>query len=166
MMPEKAVLVMGIMYSDDNVKEKTVNLLVNKFGEIELEGKSFVFDFTDYYEEEFGKTKKFFISFKEKIDIGDLVEIKLLTNKLEKELSKEGKRRVNLDPGYVTKEKSVVASCKSRPHRIYLDKGVYAHLMFIFKKNDVISFKWTFEDYLQEKEFFVTVRERLFLSSK
>ncbi|MBN2422878.1 DUF4416 family protein [Candidatus Woesearchaeota archaeon] len=167
--PEKAKLVMGIMYSDKDTYEKSINVLVNKFGKIDNISNEFDFDFTDYYNEEFGSNlKKRFVSFEKLIEIEALPEIKLFTNGIEKKLLLNNKRTVNIDPGYLTKDKLIVASCKPRPHRIYLGKGVYAHIMFFFSKKDIISFRWTFADYLLKGniEFFLGLRNELIIKNK
>ncbi|MBD3204401.1 DUF4416 family protein [Candidatus Woesearchaeota archaeon] len=161
-LPPKAKLVIGVMFSETDIFLDCKKYLVKKFGKTDFESKVFDFSFTDYYNQEMGQNlKKIFLGFEKLICISKLPEIKIFSNKLEKQFSEEKNRKINIDPGYLTKEKLIVASCKSRPHRIYLGKGVYAHLMFIFKRDDVIKFKWTYADYIQEKEFFLKLRTKL-----
>ncbi len=86
-----------------------------------------------------------------------LAKIKLFTNKLEKRYSppeadppsaeKNGKRLVNIDPGYVTASKLVLATAKDYYHRIYLDKGIFAEVTLYFKCGGFQSFEWTYPDY-------------------
>jgi len=52
-----------------------------------------------------------------------LAEIKIETNALEERYLMEGRRRVNIDPGYVALERLVLATGKNYVHRIYLSKG-------------------------------------------
>jgi len=154
-------LICGIMYQDQALLKSAKARLCERFGDIESETLPFDFIFTHYYQQEMGQgLRKMFFSFKRPFDIAMLPDTKLYTNKLELELS-QGTRKINIDPGYMTRDHLVVASAKSRPHRIYIEKGIYAHLMFIFKKNGVISFKWTFPDYLEKGniEFFSKVRD-------
>jgi hypothetical protein len=159
-LPESAKLLIGIMYKDIELFDSAKEILIKKFGEIDRESVHFDFNYTDYYEKEMGLgLKKVFLVFEKPIDKEDLVKIKLYANNIEKRLSKKNNRLINIDPGYITKHQVIVASCKERPHRIYLSKGVYAHLMFFFTKNDVISFKWTFPDYLDNKNFFLESRK-------
>ncbi|MFH0876457.1 MAG: DUF4416 family protein [archaeon] len=166
---QKGVLICGIMYSDEKLREAAILDLKSEFGEIKSLSKEIEFNFTDYYKEEMGENiKKLFISFNENIDISCLPKIKLITNKIEKKLSAQGKRQVNLDPGYITEHQLIVASTKSRPHRIYLGKGIYAHIMFFFKKKEVETFKWTFEDYKNKDllDFFIGIRKELIKKEK
>jgi hypothetical protein len=162
--PDKARLVIAIMYHDEALLEDAVKILVRKFGSIDLKSEPFDFAFTDYYEEELGKgLRKRFFCFSEPLEIERLPDIKLCTNRLEKKISKGPKRKINIDPGYLTVDALVLASCKPRPYRIYLGKGVYAHLTFIFRKSDVMTFSWTFADYATPGSvaFFMKVREKI-----
>ena len=152
----KAKLFVGIMYSQELVYKEAIGLLKKGFGDIELEGKEFDFNFTNYYGKEMGKNlKKRFVLFKKPIDRGNLPDIKLQTIKLEEKFKKKGKRQINIDPGYITLNKVVVASTKGLPHRTYLNKGIFADLQLILKKNDVKTFRHTFADYEHSKDFFL-----------
>lgn len=160
----KAKLVMGTLYADDQIFARTLYALINKFGPIEINGPTIPFTFTDYYTEEMGaELKKTFIAFVQPIKREDLVTIKLFTNTIEQQFSKEGKRRVNIDPGYVTEHHIVLASAKEHPHRIYLSEGIYAQLILVYTKQGWIAVEKTFKDY-QEKEvqeFLTKVRDSL-----
>jgi hypothetical protein len=75
------------------------------------------------------------------------VDIKLQTNELEKRYVQEGKRRVNIDPGYIALERLVLATGKNYTHRIYLSKGIYADLTLVFHQGSFQSLAWTYRDY-------------------
>ena len=159
----KAKLVMAIMYSDRNILKQAMQMLNDDFGKVEFESPSFDFNFTDYYEKEFGKDlKKLFIIFKEPVKREELVTIRIYTQEIEDKLKKEEQRTINIDPGYLTKDNLIVASLKEQPYKIYLGKGVFAHMIFMFKKDDVTSFKHTFPDYQDNKDFFLKARRGLF----
>lgn len=162
---EKAKLFCGIMYINDNSYKIILKKLTEKFGSIEEESNAYSFaDFTNYYEKEMGSTiKKRFVVFKQQIDMHHLADIKLFTNNLEDELSVKEKRMFNLDPGYFTLHKLVLASMKDRAHKIYLGKGVYADLALIFRKNNAQDFEWTFPDFKSAmvKSFFLEQRNKL-----
>ena len=158
----KAKLFMGVMYSQIEFYKKASELLEKQFGELELEGEEFDFSFTNYYEKEMGKgLKKKFVLFKNQIDREKLPDIKLWTIKLEEEFKRNNKRQVNIDPGYITQNNVVVASTKELPHRVYLDKGIFADLQIILKKGAVITSNHTFADYEQEKRFFLKAKNNL-----
>ncbi|MFH1774746.1 MAG: DUF4416 family protein [Methanobacteriota archaeon] len=160
----KAKLFAAIMYSGEEAYKKAIEELVKKFGAIDGESEVFAFDFTDYYAEEMGqKLFKKFLSFREPIKQEELADIKLFTNELEKKFSVEGKRQVNIDPGYVTALNLVLATKKESQHRIYLRDGVFAEATLAFKKNGCIYFDWTYPDYKTKLacEFLLKVRGKL-----
>ena len=133
---------------------------------VDLRSSILDFDYTDYYEPEMGPDlKRKFISFQKKIDPGKLAGIKLQTIELEKIFSKKEPfvpRPVNLDPGYISRSKLVLASTKNYSHRIYLSDGIYAEITLIFRKKQFIPLEMTFPDYRSEAyiDFFTRVRER------
>lgn len=160
----KAKLFAAVMYSGEEVYKKAVEELVKKFGAIDCESEAFAFDFTDYYAEEMGqKLFKKFLSFRDLINREELADIKVFTNELEKKLSKEGKRQVNIDPGYVTAHNLVLATRKESQHRIYLRDGVFAEVTLALKKNGCIYFDWTYPDYRTKLacDFLLKVRDSL-----
>ena len=124
--------------------------LIKKFGEIEKESKPYSFDkFTSYYEKEMGKgLAKRFVIFKTPVKKSDLAGIKLFTAEIEKRYSKNDKRQINLDPGYLTKTELVLASFKKGTnYKEKISEKVYAHKVLEFKKGKVITFWHTFPDY-------------------
>jgi len=72
-------------------------------------------------------------------------------NLLEAELSRGGKRTVNIDPGYLIAERLVLASGKNNTHRIYLGKSIYADLTLIYHDKDYRPLAWTYPDYAEPK---------------
>lgn len=140
--------------------------LVKLYGAVDLRSPIFDFNYTDYYEAEMGPgLKRKFLSFKDRIDPGKLAEIKLQTNELEARwLKKESfaSRPVNLDPGYITRSKLVLASTKNYSHRIYIGKGIYAEIALIFRNKRFVPLETTYPDYRSKGyiEFFTNVRQR------
>lgn len=162
--PSKAALFAAIMYSDEKIAKKAVELLVKKFSKISFESEEYEFKITDFYEEEFGKDlkKKFFL-FEKNIDRESLAEIKIFSNKLEENLAKNSKRTVNIDPGYITQANVVLASCKEFPHRIYIGKGIHSEVEMMFKKDRIEYPQYVYKDYQTEiaKKFFMDARKEL-----
>jgi hypothetical protein len=160
----KAKLISALMYSDSISYKKAVDGLIKKFGLIEFESKEYKFNFTDYYKKEMcSNLLKKFICFKKLIKKGDLAHIKNFTIKLEEKYKKKGKRKINIDPGYITINNLVLGSIKERPHKVYLSKGIYADLNLLLKKKSCVNFPWTFADYQLKfnQEFFLKVRKNL-----
>lgn len=106
------------------------------------------FDYTDYYNEEFGSPlKRQFISFKKLINPDELAGIKVATNRLEKKLSHNSSRIINIDPGYLDMAKLVLATTKDYKHRIYLSKGIYAEVTLRYENKTFQPWEWSYPDY-------------------
>lgn len=148
--PPPAMLFTGLIYRDAEIAESAKIKLSDKFGEIYRQSIPIPFTFTDYYNREMGgDLNREFISFKKPIEIDALPEIKLTTNNIESELAEpsSGNRRINIDPGYITPDKMVLATTKNWGHRPYLTKGIYAELTYIFRKGTFTPLEWTYPDY-------------------
>jgi len=134
---------------DLSLKKALLKGLENTLGMVVLEGPVYEFSkFTSYYEEEMGsplfKTLLFFEILK---DPEDLVELKHLCYEMEKEHSQDGKRLINLDPGYLTLSKVILSTFKDYAHRIYLGRSVFAEVEYIFKEGSFRPMPWTYPDY-------------------
>ena len=139
------------MYSNKSLLKEIQDILINKFGEVE-DTISYDFNFTDYYEEEMGKNlKKDIIVFKQEIQTKQLAGIKEYTNQLENKYRAEEKRRINIDPGYLTKEELILASNKKSPYKIEISDNIYAHLTLKFENNKCRITYRTYPDFKMEK---------------
>lgn len=165
------VLVAGIMARDREILREAKLELSLLFGPTALESSVFPFKFTRYYEEEMGpELIKQFVAFRRPVRPEDLASIKLATNALElSTATREGgklRRRVNVDPGYITPSRLVLATTKDYSHRIYIGNGIYAEVTLIFRRGTWIPLDWTYPDYRTELalDFFLRVRKLLFQS--
>lgn len=146
---EPVKLVVSVLSSEMDAMEKAIGAIKKRFGETDFRSDVLDFNYTDYYEPEMGKgLKRFLLAFERLVPPGELSGIKTFTNGIEDcFLASGGGRRVNIDPGYLTLEKLVLASCKNFSHRIYLDKGVYAEITLVYKNKDFRPLEWTYPDY-------------------
>ncbi|GBD37880.1 hypothetical protein HRbin37_00119 [bacterium HR37] len=150
--PRPVKLFIGIIYSKDAPIKDCINILKEKFGEIDFISEVMPFNFTSYYEKEMGKDLlRQIISFKRLIKREELIEIKITTTEIEEKFSIEGKRMFNLDPGYIAPEHLILATGKGYYHRPYLGKGVYADLTLIYRQRDFQPLEWTYPDYRGEE---------------
>ena len=152
------------MYSNKYIYENCKKELMEKFGLVEKETSPYDFDkFTKYYEKEMGKgLLKRFLIFKKEINKNDLVEIKLFTTGIEKKYSKESKRTINLDPGYISKDELVLASFKKGTnYKEKISETIYAHKVLEFKDSKAITFWHTFPDYrdIKNQQFLIMPKE-------
>lgn len=162
-------LFVGLLSGDADLLRRTRQLLARHFGEIDLASEIWPFDQTDYYEPEMGsRLQRCFLSFEELIDPGGLPGVKLETNALEEKIAEdclalEISRPVNIDPGYVSLAKLVLATTKDRAHRLYLGSGIYGEVTLQYTQGNWQSQPWTYPDYRQREyhEFFVRVRDKL-----
>lgn len=164
--PKPALLFTGILYSDESYLSKAKESLLSTFGAALLETPSVNWDYSEYYKEEIGSPiKRIFIFFRNLINPGEIVDIKLRTNDIEASLSTDGKRNVNIDPGYLTLANVVLATTKGYSHRIYLGKGIYGEVSLLYKEKDktYMPHIFTYPDYQDKKciEMFIKAREFL-----
>lgn len=151
--PKPVKLIVGFITADLEILKQAEESLVDRFGEVDYASNIFAFDKTDYYEEEMGANlKRKFLSFSKLVQPEELSRIKLYTNELEKGFSDTtGRRKINIDPGYVTGAKLVLATTKDYQHRIYLDDGIYAEVTLRFKDGSFRPWEWTYPDYRTEE---------------
>ncbi len=138
------------------------------WGPVALASPAFDFCQTDYYEATMGpELKKTFFVFTELCDPADVVDAKLKTGAWEHEYAALGQHReprpLNLDPGYVTSAKLVLASTKDHAHRVYLSRGIYAEVTLYYRDRTWQHHPWTFPDYRRAdyQEFFAAARDHL-----
>ncbi|MCX8030389.1 MAG: DUF4416 family protein [Thermodesulfovibrionales bacterium] len=146
--PQKALLFIGILYTKEDFYLEALKHIRFYFDDIAMITPSMIWDFSNYYKEELGDNiLRRFIFLKNLIDQDSIVDIKIITNEIEKILSINNKRQVNLDPGYLTLAKIVLASTKDYSHRIYLKNGIFAEVTLIYKNKSFISHLNTYKDY-------------------
>jgi hypothetical protein len=146
--PKPAKLVIGLFMKDRALFEPLVADLVSEFGAMDLVSRWMPFDYTAYYEQEMG-TPLFrrLLAFNSLIQQLDLAGIKSATNRLEDQYADNGRRRVNIDPGYLLLERFVLASGKNFSHRIYVGQKIYADLTLIYQGGAYETLPWTYPDY-------------------
>jgi len=108
-------LFFALMYKDRRIFDIAVSELSNLFGNLIEQSEVYNFNFTKFYEKEFGKDlKKTIVVFDKNVDNGTLVNINEFIEKMEIFYSLNGKRRINIDPGYFNKKEVVLASNKKK----------------------------------------------------
>ena len=135
-------LICGVTYTAENDLHDLLSDLETVLGCIDDRSESF--DFRDLMPPE------------------KLPSMKLRTNEIEDAWSKDGKRRVNLDPGYLTGAKLVLASAKDFAHRLFLSDGIYGDVQLQYARNRVNLQPWTYPDYQTETaiQFFDKIRQK------
>ncbi|MGD9646951.1 MAG: DUF4416 family protein [Pirellulales bacterium] len=139
------------------------------WGLLDAASPRFEFAETDYYTAEMGPglLKQFFVFAPSNRWPERLAAVKRQTNDWEQAYANLGRhpepRPLNLDPGYLTLAKLVLASTKDHAHRIYLADGIYAEVTLHRKHGRWQATEWTFPDYRRSEyhDFFSACRERL-----
>ncbi len=154
----------GIIISDESFWQNVQDALTAHLGKIDFISEKVDFEkFTDYYEPEMGKNLvRFWAAFEELRSPEELVEIKWICTEIEKKFADGEHRKVNIDPGYLTEAKIILASFKNFSHRIYLARSVFADMQSMFIGGRYEPMKWTFADYKSDvaQEFFQTLRKK------
>ena len=168
--PVPAKLFVAVMVSAAELFKAAEGRLTELYGPMDFSSPVFSFDdYSRYYEPEMGASLlKRFVSFAQPIAQEAIAAIKLQTNALEMELGQAGpdglRRRVNLDPGYLTASKLALATTKDYAHRIYLGQGIYAETTLYYRRGQGWQpYPWTYADYRSALagEFFALVRESI-----
>ena len=149
---EPVALVAGVLFTDDDAAGRAVERLMAQYGSLAMTSGTFEFTMTGYYEPEMGNgLRKLFCCFERPVAPGSLPSVKLAANGIERELADlsgpEPRRRVNIDPGYVTPAKLVLASTKDFSHRVYLGEGIYGEVTLRSMGGSLTAIDTTYPDY-------------------
>ncbi len=164
-----AKLIIGFFLGNKDLSEPVIESLVQRYDQMDVISEWIPFDETAYYEPEMGHPLyRRMLAFKNLIHQNQLAQIKLETNKIESQFAVNGKRKVNIDPGYLLLERLVLATGKNFSHRIYIGKDIYADLTLIYRQGRFESLPWTFPDYagVQIQQFLQRVRSKYALDLK
>jgi hypothetical protein len=167
--PKPGKLIIGLFMKDKPLFEPLTAELISAYGPLDLVSSWIPFDYTSYYESEMGSPLfRRLLSFRNLIGQGELATIKVFTNSLEESCSQNGRRRVNIDPGYLLLERFVLASGKNFSHRIYIGQKIYADLTLIYQHGAFRTLPWTYPDYADRPilRFLVQARNKYALDLK
>jgi hypothetical protein len=156
-------LIVSILATDHEQMNVVLRRLTELYGAPDVVGPPLAFHYTDYYAAEMGPALiRRFVSFERLIRPETLPDIKIATNGLEDEQTEEHRRKVNLDPGYISSAHLVLATGKGYTHRPYLRRGIYADLTLVFRDKTFHTLSWTYPDYADpgQIDFFNRIRGR------
>jgi Domain of unknown function (DUF4416) len=166
--PDPVLLIVAVISRYDRALTWAQDRLQQSYGRVALCSPAFDFNETQFYQASMGSgLKKQFLAFCDPIDSSLLPEIKRLTNEMETEFAGQfggaERRPLNLDPGYITAAKLVLATTKDRDHRIYLRDGIFAEVTLHFQRGQWTTQRWTYPDYQRADfhAFFTTCRDYL-----
>ena len=163
-------LIVGVIYHDKEILDKAMNILTEKFGPVESCSEEFSFseEFSSYYDDEIGgEGLRRIYSFRELVDPTRQADIKIRTNEIEAEFSVDGKRKINLDPGFINHGRLLLATTKETGFRIPLKEGIYTELTLFWARGGWQKLPWTYRDYQSERvQKFITEVRHSYLAER
>lgn len=167
---EEEKLIVGLIYSDKELLSRAICALTERFGEIEDETEEFSFsrEFSNYYDGELGgEGLRRIYSFKKTVNPSLQAEIKEFTNNIEASLSVDGCRRVNIDPGFISHGRLMLATTKKAGFRIPLARGIYTEMTLFYAKGRWHKLPWTYRDYQDSRvQEFLTRARKSYLNQR
>ena len=167
---EKEKLIIGVIYHDEVIFKRAMDILTEEFGEIDDCSEEFSFseEFSTYYDDEIGgEGMRRIYSFKELVDPSRQADIKIRTNEIEASFSEGGKRKINLDPGFINHGRLLLATTKETGFRIPLKDGIYTELTLFWARGGWQKLPWTYRDYQSEKvQNFITKVRKNYLAER
>ncbi len=161
--PHKVMLFAGLLYCGTGPLLAATDAMKKAYGPLLFETVPSDWH-SRYYTAEFGcaPIKRKFLFFERLICPGRLADIKLETNGMESALSEGEKRKINIDPGYITPARIVLASTKDYAHRVYLQKGIYAEVTMLWsrKEKTFVPHIFTYSDFRDQGNIIVFSRMR------
>ena len=150
----KEKLILGVLYHDPQILVRAMRRMTAAFGPIEdmTEEFSFSRENSTYYDGELGgEAWRRIYSFRDPIDPARQAQIKQFTNRIEADFSVRGARRINLDPGFLSPGRVMLATTKYVDFRIPLADGIYTEMTLFWSRGEWHAFPWTYRDYQSER---------------
>ncbi|MDQ7065648.1 MAG: DUF4416 family protein [candidate division KSB1 bacterium] len=161
---ETAVLFVAVAYRTELSRPWIREHILSQFGEIWDQSPPFLFSYSDYYEREMGAPlEKQFVIYRGLYAVENAVTTKLQAIELEQAYAREGRRTVNIDPGYLTLAKLVLTTTKNYDHRIHIGQGIYGDVQLRFRKGQFVFNPWTYPDYRDNEHLAFLYRAREYL---
>ncbi|BCV25565.1 DUF4416 family protein [Gelria sp. Kuro-4] len=146
--PEPVTPIASVFTGDEGLFAAVRAALAERLGPCIYASPVLPFDHTDYYAAEMGPDlKRRLFAFADLVDPGELPALKHWSNSLEAHWAVDGRRRVNIDVGYITLAKLVLATTKDHAHRLYLGKGIYGEVTLRYVGGRFEPWPWTYPDY-------------------
>lgn len=162
--PEHALYFVGALFVSPEAFDAALPDLCRSFGSVLCCSDPYPWDRSAYYLDEMGgPLQRRFVFFGPPGDTSGLVQAKHATVAIEQRLSVGEKRKINLDPGYVTLAKVVLASRKNYSHRIHIGDRVFAEVELYCEAGGFKPLPYTYFDYREAHciGIFDSVRQRL-----
>ena len=145
-----------------------IERLQTAWGGVQVRSPDLPFEAGGYYTQSMGGgLLKTLVALDGFVDPGGLADWKHQTNGWEQEYtdlsSHDDLRPLNLDPGYMTQAKLVLATTKDRDHRLYLRDGMFAEVTLTYVGKQWRHHRWSYPTYRSDEvaKFASECRKRL-----
>jgi len=150
--PYPVKLLASVLVARPAVLEAARAALGRRLGAIDFQGELLPFYHTGYYAAEMGTgLVRQIITFEALALPSELPACKVAANEIEQALAEGGRRVANIDPGYVSLAKLVLATTKDHAHRLYLGQGIYGEVTLTYRGGRFRPWPWTYPDYASEE---------------
>ena len=149
---EPVVRFCAVITRHDAARQWAISRMADRWGHASIRSAEIPFEAGGYYTPSMGPDlKKSLIAVAGFKDPGGLADWKNETNQWEYEFTEsaqyEESRPLNLDPGYMTQAKLVLATTKDRDHRLYLRDGMFAEVTLTYVGKAWQHHRWTYPSY-------------------
>ncbi|MDA8743678.1 DUF4416 family protein [Rubripirellula amarantea] len=149
---EPVVRICAVITSFADARAWAFKRLETHWGPITDRSAEIPFEAGGFYLDSMGPNlTKTLVAFEPFEDPGELSEWKVQSNAWEAEYANQSTnmvaRPVNLDAGYLSQAKLVLATIKDRDHRIYLRDGIFAEVTLSYVGKKWIHHRWSYPSY-------------------
>ncbi len=149
---EPVIRICGVITRHEQARQWAIGRLADNWGGISIQSDPIPFEAGGYYTSSMGDDlQKVLVAMAPVADPSDLADWKHQTNRWEAEYAESSQhaeqRPINLDPGYATQAKLVLATTKDRDHRIYLRDGMFAEVTLTYVGKQWHHHRWTYPSY-------------------
>ncbi len=153
---EPVVRFCGVITRHDEAQQWAIDHLTKHWGDPVLSSPPIPFEAGGYYRASMGENLiKTLVAFEGFQDPGELADWKIATNHWESQYASTAghseSRPINLDPGYMSQAKLVLATTKDRDHRIYLRNGIFAEVTLTYVRKVWEHHRWSYPTYRGEE---------------
>ena len=165
---EPVIRICAVISRHDSARQWAAQQLTEVWGKPLHISEELPFDGGGFYQPSMGTNLvKPLIGFHALADPAGLADWKQQTNQFEKDYAlahpHDESRPLNMDPGYLSQAKLVLATMKDRDHRLYLRDGVFAEVTLNYMGKKWVHHRWTYPSYRTESvaEFVTQCRQHL-----
>ncbi len=149
---EPVVRICAVITRHDEASRWAIDRLTDEWGPVMTSSTPIPFEAGGFYADSMGTDLlKTLVAFADFQDPGGLSGWKLATNDWETRYADlkvhQQSRPINMDAGYISQAKLVLATIKDRDHRIYLRDGIFAEVTLNYVGKQWVHHRWSYPSY-------------------